>query len=54
MCILPFFLLGGQKNFENLVPPQKKKSSKNKTESPLKNRIFAKNKTLIEFIENKI
>ena len=28
--------------------------SKNKTESPLKNRMFAKKRTLIEFIENKI
>ena len=59
-----FFLLGGaKKNLENVVPPQKKifffkknlkKFLKNKTKSPLKIRMFAKNRTLIEGLEKKI
>ena len=53
---------GSKKNLENVVPPQKKifffkknlkKFLKNKTKSPLKIRMFAKNRTLIEGLEKK-
>ena len=55
-----FFIRGGQKKPKKFGPPSKKKKNfkknlkKNKTKSPLKIRMFAKNRTLIEGLEKKI